>query len=88
MRYFLSDWLFVIGIHGRALFVEEQGGASRGRNRLERNGGLREVEAVGKIVGIGIGVAKRVQTESGLDVLEDAAEVVCGMGNVLGLGVG
>ena len=88
MRYLLSGWLFVIGIHGRALVVEEQGGAGRGRNRLERNGGLREVEAVGKIVGIGIGVAKRVQTESGLDVLEDAAEVVCGMGNVLGLGVG
>jgi len=83
-----SDWLFVIGIHGQALFVEEHGGASRGRNRLERNGGLREIEAVGKVVGVGIGVAKRVQTEGGLDILQYAAEVVCGMGNVLGLGIG
>ena len=67
---------------GRALFIEEHGGTRRGRNRLERNGGLREIEAVGKVVG----VAKQVQTESGLDVLQDAAEVVCGMGNVPGLG--
>jgi len=71
---------------GRALFIEEHGGTRRGRNRLERNGGLREIEAVGKVVGVGIGVAKQVQTESGLDVLQDAAEVVCGMGNVPGLG--
>ena len=41
-----------------------------------------------KVVGRSVGVAERGQVESGLDEFEDAAEVVCGVRNVGGFGVG
>ena len=38
-----------------------------------------EVETIGKIVGCSVSVAERGQFECGLDELQDAAEVVCGV---------
>jgi len=80
--------LVIIGIEGGAFFLEESGCANVRGNGLERNGRLRHVEAVGKIVGVGVGVAEGVEAVGGFDVVEDAAEVVPGVGDLLGLGVG
>ena len=79
--------LFVIRIHSRTLSLQKLGGPNGCRNRLERNRWLRQIEAVRKVVGVGIGVAQRVQAESGLDVPQDAPEIVCGMRNMLRFGV-
>jgi len=48
----------IIGVRGRCFVVGEVRGAERGRNRLERDGRLSEIEAVGKIVCIRICVAR------------------------------
>ena len=46
-----------------------------------------QVETIGKVVGWSVSVAERRQVESGLDELQDAAEIVRDVGDVSGLGV-
>src|ERR1700722_14447500 len=58
------------------------------RDRLKLQWYLVEVEAVGEIVGVGIGVAERRQAEGFFDEPEDATEIVRSVGNVGRLGVG
>ncbi len=64
------------------------GGIERRGDCAEGEGYMGEVETIGKVVGWTVGVAERGQGESGFDEFEDAAEVVCGVRNVSGLGVG
>ncbi len=80
--------LVIVGVGGRTLVVDEVGGIERCGNFLEGDGRLGEVETIGKVVRRSVGVAERRQVERGLDEFEDAAEVVRGMRNVSGFGVG
>lgn len=80
--------LIIIGVGGRTLVVDEVGSIEDCGNFLEGDGRLGKVETIGKVVGRSVGVAEGGQVESGLDEFEDAAEVVRGVRNVSGFGVG
>jgi hypothetical protein len=79
--------LVIIGVGGRTLVVDEVRTIERRGNYLEGQGRLGEVEAIEKIVGWTVSIAERRQTECRLDELQDAAEVVCDVRNISGLGI-
>ena len=80
--------LIIIGIDGRALIVDEVGGIEGRGNCPEGDRGLGKVETIGEVVGLGVRIAQRWQIEISLDEFQDAAEVMRGVRNIGGFGVG
>src|SRR3974390_2575227 len=80
--------LVIIGRKWRRLVAQKMAGVEGGVDGLKRQWRLIEIEAVGEIVGgLSIGVAERSESESSFDQIQDAAEIVVHVRNVLCLGV-